>query len=45
MAFPDIKIGSTFDGKGFKLAETASEKLGRKVSGLAKMECTRWTMC
>ena len=36
MAFPDIKIGSAFDGKGFKLAETATEKLGRKVSGLAK---------
>lgn len=35
MAFPDIKIGSTFDAKGFKQAETASTKLGKSVKKLA----------
>ena len=32
----DIVLGSKFDGKGFKLAETAAEKLQRKVNSLAK---------
>ena len=36
MAFPDIAIGSTFDAKGFKQAETASKKLGNSVKSLAK---------
>ena len=34
MAFPDIKIGSKFDAKGFKQAESASKKLA-KTFGLA----------
>lgn len=36
MAFPDIVIGSSFDGKGFKQALTASEKLEKNVKNLAK---------
>jgi hypothetical protein len=36
MAFPDIKIGSKFDAKGFKQAETASTKLEKGVKNLAK---------
>ena len=35
MAFPDIKLGSTFDAKGFKQAETATKKLERNVKSLA----------
>jgi len=34
MAQPVINIGSKLDGKGFKQAETASEKLGRTVKRL-----------
>jgi hypothetical protein len=36
MAFPDIKIGSKLDAKGFKQAETASKKLEKTVKNLAK---------
>ena len=36
MVLPVINIGSKLDGKGFKQAETASEKLGKSVKGLAK---------
>jgi hypothetical protein len=36
MAFPDIKLGSTFDAKGFKQAQTASQKLEKNVKNLAK---------
>lgn len=36
MAFPDIKLGSTFDAKGFKQAESAVDKLGKNVKNLAK---------
>jgi hypothetical protein len=36
MVQPVINIGSKLDGKGFKQAETASEKLGKSVKGLAK---------
>jgi hypothetical protein len=36
MAQPVINIGSKLDGKGFKQAETASEKLGKSVKTLAK---------
>lgn len=36
MAFPDIKIGSKLDAKGFKQAETASKKLEKGVKNLAK---------
>lgn len=36
MAFPDIVIGSSFDGKGFKQALTATEKLEKNVKNLAK---------
>ncbi len=36
MAFPDIKLGSTFDAKGFKEAESAVDKLGKNVKNLAK---------
>ena len=36
MAFPDIVIGSSFDGKGFKQALTATEKLEKNVKSLAK---------
>lgn len=35
MAFPDIKLGSSFDAKGFKQAETASAKLEKNVKKLA----------
>ena len=35
MAYPDIKLGSTFDAKGFKQAETAAKKLERNVKSLA----------
>jgi hypothetical protein len=35
MAYPDIKLGSTFDAKGFKQAETASAKLGKTIKNLA----------
>jgi hypothetical protein len=34
--FEQIKIGSSFDAKGFKQAETASQKLTNTVKGLAK---------
>jgi hypothetical protein len=34
MALPVINIGSKLDGKGFKQAETASQKLGRTVKRL-----------
>jgi hypothetical protein len=33
---PDINIGSKFDAKGFKQAETATDKLGKNVKSLAK---------
>ena len=33
---PDINIGSKFDAKGFKQAETATDKLGKGVKSLAK---------
>ena len=36
MAFPDIVIGSKFDGKGFKQALSASDKLEKNVKNLAK---------
>ena len=36
MALPDIEIGSRFDAKGFKQAETASKKLEKNVRSLAK---------
>lgn len=36
MAFPDIAIGSSFDGKGFKQALTATQKLEKNVKTLAK---------
>ena len=36
MAYPDIKLGSSFDAKGFKQAETASAKLGKSIKSLAK---------
>ena len=36
MVLPVINIGSKLDGKGFKQAETASEKLGKSVKSLAK---------
>jgi hypothetical protein len=36
MAFADIKLGSTFDAKGFKQAETAVGKLEKGVKTLAK---------
>jgi hypothetical protein len=36
MVQPVINIGSKLDGKGFKQAETASDKLGKKVKTLAK---------
>jgi len=36
MAFPGIYIGSTFDAKGFKQAESAVDKLGKNVKNLAK---------
>jgi hypothetical protein len=36
MALPEIVIGSKLDAKGFKQAETATEKLGRSVKNLAK---------
>jgi hypothetical protein len=36
MVQPVINIGSKLDGKGFKQAETASDKLGKSVKGLAK---------
>jgi len=35
MAFPDIVLGSTFDAKGFKQAETAAKKLEKNVKHLA----------
>lgn len=35
MAFPDIVIGSSFDAKGFKKAETAIGKLEKNVKSLA----------
>lgn len=33
---PDINIGSKFDAKGFKQAETATDKLGKNIKSLAK---------
>jgi hypothetical protein len=36
MAYADIKLGSTFDAKGFKQAETAINKLEKGVKSLAK---------
>jgi hypothetical protein len=36
MVLPVINIGSKLDGKGFKQAQTASEKLGNSVKSLAK---------
>ena len=33
---PDINIGSKFDAKGFKQAETATDKLSKNVKSLAK---------
>ena len=36
MAYPDINIGSKFDAKGFKQAQTATDKLGKSVKNLAK---------
>jgi hypothetical protein len=33
---PDINIGSKFDAKGFKQAETATDKLGKSAKSLAK---------
>ena len=35
MAFPDILIGSKFDAKGFKQAESAVGKLNKSVKNLA----------
>ena len=37
MAFPDIVIGSKFDGKGFKQAETALNKLGKSAKGVGEL--------
>jgi hypothetical protein len=36
MAIPVINIGSKLDGKGFKQAETAADKLGKSVKNLGK---------
>jgi hypothetical protein len=36
MALPEIIIGSKLDAKGFKQAESATDKLGRSVVNLAK---------
>jgi hypothetical protein len=36
MAFPEIIIGSKLDAKGFKQAESATDKLGKSVMNLAK---------
>jgi hypothetical protein len=36
MALPEIVIGSKLDAKGFKQAESATDKLGRSVNNLAK---------
>jgi hypothetical protein len=36
MALPIINIGSKLDGKGFKQAETAADKLGKSVKNLGK---------
>jgi hypothetical protein len=36
MAFPDINIGSKFDAKGFKQAETATAKLNKNVKSLGR---------
>ena len=36
MALPDILIGSKFDGKGFKQAETAVGRLNKSVKNLSK---------
>jgi hypothetical protein len=36
MALPVINIGSKLDGKGFKQAETAADKLGKSVKNLGK---------
>jgi hypothetical protein len=36
MVLPVINIGSKLDGKGFKQAETAADKLGKSVKTLAK---------
>jgi hypothetical protein len=36
MAFPDILIGSKFDAKGFKQAETAVGRLNKSVKNLSK---------
>jgi hypothetical protein len=36
MALPEIIIGSKLDAKGFKQAESATDKLGRSVKNLAK---------
>jgi hypothetical protein len=35
MAFPDINIGSKFDAKGFKQAQSATDKLNKSVKSLA----------
>jgi len=36
MAFPDIKLSSSFDSKGFKQAMSATDKLEKNVKNLAK---------
>ena len=35
MAFPDIKLGSSFDAKGFKQAQSAAKQLGKTAKNLA----------
>jgi hypothetical protein len=35
MAFPDIVIGSSFDGKGFKQAMSSTDKLSKNIKSLA----------
>lgn len=35
MVFPDINIGSKFDAKGFKQAQSATQKLNKSVKNLA----------
>lgn len=36
MATPDIKVGSTFDARGFKKAETGLAKLQKQVLAYGK---------
>jgi hypothetical protein len=36
MATPEVRIGSKFDARGFKQAESATDKLGKSVMNLAK---------